>query len=187
MTEETGIYKALRVWGEEWQDGGFEDTGEHLSESVIYKLAEPGGLQNADQKDVEHLSLCPLCQETWVGWLESLEILHDENDSSGERLLSAGFLKAASSSLFNDPVTLESACGMFELSVFPDLDDPGRALVTLELKAEEHKYNRKYCSVRDGRGMLLLKGIFDDGRLAGRVDNISSLDLKTWTVVVGGG
>ncbi len=188
MVEDKVLFNALRVWqtGDDSRKAAL--PGDHLSEDELYSLAEPGGLERAPEPVLEHLSFCAVCQNGWVEWLDSLAILNDKSDTPGiSRTIGHGYLKAASASLFAEPVCLTSSCGRFELSVYPELDNPSRGMVTLEVKQGVDELQSCYCVVRDGTSAIILQGFLDDGRLAARVDELAQLDLKTWTVVAGGG
>lgn len=184
MSDDIMIRMALSAWQKAAAEGDPSKAGEHLAEETLYRLAMPGGLQSGADKDLQHLSLCPECQEEWISWLDSLETLSDEQLTEEEDLqLGVGFLKAASSpSLFAEPVSLESACKRFELAVYPELDRLGQGMVVIEVKRDENVFEGKYCTVRGGTGGIILQGRIEDSRLAGRISDLSSLDLKTWTV-----
>lgn len=185
MQDESLIHKALSAWkllpGEQLKGS----TQKHLGEEILYQLALPGGLQDAAAEDLEHLSLCPVCLKEWSSWLESLDILADnEEDTNGQDIhLSFGFLKAASASLFTEPISLDSACGRFELSIYPDREQVKQGMIVIEIRKDAKSFENRYCVVRDGTGTIILRGMLEDGRLAGRLDDLSQLDLKTWTVV----
>lgn len=186
MIKDAFIRKALDVWQENAPELKVSD---HLSEETLYRLACPGGIAGGTDEEVEHLSSCTLCRREWNSWMESLDILTDEEErlEDGGMVLSGGLLKAASASLFSETVTLESGCGRFELSIFPNLDQPDRAMVVIEVKMDMEKLEGKYCVVRDGTAAVILKGVIEDGRCAGRIASLSTLDLKTWTVQVHSG
>lgn len=161
--------------------------GDHLGEQELYQLAGKGGLENASEAAVEHLSRCRRCRESWEAWLETQAILAADDDAEeDDRHLAAGFLWAASSSLWREPVSLPSSCGRFELCLYPELDHPSRGMVVLEVREGSMEGEPGYCVVRDGTGAVILQGTPEDGRLAGRVEELSLLDLKTWTVVADG-
>lgn len=186
MIKDTYVGKALEMWQENVSESV---VGEHLAEETLYRLASPGGIAAGTDEEIEHLCLCTLCRREWNSWMESLDILTDEDESleEGGMVLSGGLLKAASASLFSETVSLESGCGRFELSIFPNLDQPELAMVVIELKQDMEKLEGKYCVVRDGTGAVILKGVIEDGRCAGRISSLSTLDLKTWTVLVHSG
>lgn len=191
MVDET-MKKVLELWqshGEFFEDELEAEPvpGAHLEEQELYQLAGKGGLENASEAAVEHLSRCRRCRENWEAWLETHAILAAEDDAEeDDRHLAAGFLRAASSSLWREPVSLPSSCGRFELCVYPELGHPSRGIVVLEVQEESMEGEPVYCVVRDGTGAVILQGMPEDGRLAGRVEELSALDLKTWTVVADG-
>ena len=96
-----------------------------------------------------------------------------------------GLLKAAASVDWKNPLQLESSCGQFLLTVFPEVDSSERGLVTLEVKELEQGtvVERQRLVVRDAEGMILLAGTMQDGRLAGRNHNLQDLKLDSWTLV----
>lgn len=182
MDEDTFIRKAFEAWQENSQQAV---TGEHLGEEVLYRLASPGGLGSGSIQEITHLTMCAQCRQEWQSWQESIAIVEDEEESEPiDVVLSGGMLKAASASLFSEPVSLTSGCGKFELSLFPELDMPDKAMVVIEVLQDQAGFEGRYCVVKDGKGVVLLKGVIEDGRCAGRVDSLSVLDLKTWTVQV---
>ena len=80
MNEEDRLQSCLRVWKENYTDkttSGGSDIS-HLSDHEIYPLAEDGGMQRADPGVIEHLSICPVCMEKWVGWRKARENLQGE-------------------------------------------------------------------------------------------------------------
>lgn len=182
MGNDTFIRKALEVWQESSQQAVADA---HLDEEVLYRLATPGGLAGGSEQEIIHLTMCAQCRREWQSWQESIAIAEDEGElDSFDVVLSGGMLKAASASLFSEPVSLTSGCGKFELSLFPELDMPDKAMVVIEVLQDQAGFEGRYCVVKDGKGAVLLKGVIEDGRCAGRVDSLSALDLKTWTVQV---
>ncbi len=182
MGEDTFVGKAFEVWQKDSQQAV---AGEHLEEDVLYRLACPGGLGSGSEQEIVHLTMCAKCRQEWQRWQESIVIVEDEEELEPlDVVLSGGMLKAASASLFSEPVSLTSGCGKFELSLFPDLDMPDKAMVVIEVVQEQAGFEGRYCVVKDGKGAVLLKGVIEDDRCAGRVDSLSVLDLKTWTVQV---
>ncbi len=185
MGKDETIMKAMQIWQSQ-PEGVVHGTpgGVHLKSDALYRLAECSGLKEASEQELEHLSLCPICLAAWVEWQESLQILK-MTDSGPAVMMTYGLLKAAASTEWKEPQQLESACGRFLLTVFPELDSPGRGLITLELKAQEQDtaVEGQRLVVRDAEGMVLLAGTLRDGRLAGRNDNLYAIKLASWTIV----
>ena len=186
MTDQQMITRALSAWAsEQSEDERHNPAGSHLADTALYRLAAAGGLEDASDEEREHLALCPSCLAAWASWCDSLEIVAGEAETSEARC-GIGLLKAASASLFQEPLSLLSTCGRFELSVYPEREEGRRGLVTLEVLDAADSEGR-CCEVRDGAGTILLQGIIEEGRVAGRIDDLAALDLKTWTVFIGGG
>lgn len=184
MVDDPILHRALTAWMEGSDGGRLDLPSGHLDEAVLYRLSQPGGLDAAAEAELDHLSLCPVCLAAWNEWLDTEEIIDGDGDERVEPTCSVGFLKAAAASLYQGPLSLVSSCGRFELSVYPELREHGRGLVTLEVLGADEVHERGFCVVRDGVGTVILQGSIEDGRLAGRIDDLSLLDLKTWTVLV---
>ncbi len=185
MTDQQMITQALTVWASEQSEDERRDPAEtHLTDTALYRLAVAGGLEDASDDERQHLALCPSCLAAWASWGDTLEIVAGEDDA--EELCGIGLLKAAAASMFQEPLSLLSTCGRFELSVYPEREEGRRGLVTLEILDTADSEGR-CCVVRDGAGTILLQGVIEEGRVAGRIDDLAALDLKTWTVFIGGG
>lgn len=154
----------------------------HLTDSELYNLASDHGLQHAEVNTLEHLSLCPTCMRAWLEWKETLEILEEQEEEKADEYFATGLLRAASASLYSEPLSLPSSCGRFELTIFPDMEANNQAMVVLEVVESQDMFNGVFAVVRDGSSRVILQGTIEDARCAGRINELNSLDLKTWTV-----
>jgi len=157
----------------------------HCSDEQLWRLTQRGGGAAMAEAEAEHLSTCPECLARWAEWAEVAAIMDsDEAEERGETCAGIGFLKAASASLYREPVSLESSCGRFELTVYPDLEIAGKGLLTVEVVDHPERFEGRCCVVRDTTGDIIVSGVFEDGRVAGRSEDLSRIHLKTWTIVV---
>lgn len=180
--ENKDLLQALNTW----QGHFVPEIGEsHLTDEQFYRIAMSEGQADSQNDDIEHLSLCAACQKKWVDWLDTVDILKsDVTENSGQICSGVGFLKAASASVYKEPVTLESTCGRFELTVYPDLDFASGAMLAVEALKELPQFEGRRCVVRDANGLLLVSGVIEDGRVADRIMDLASADLTTWTIVL---
>jgi len=186
MGKDEIIMKAIRVWQNKIGKSLGEIAGEdHLGPEILYRLADTSGLKNANEQELEHLSLCPACLTAWVEWQESIKTINMP-DLATDAFMTYGLLKAAATVEWIEPLQLESACGQFLLTVFPELSSPDRGMITLEVKdlQQDTVVEGRHLIVRDGNGANILSGMLCEGRLAGRYENIKRLKLDSWTLVV---
>jgi hypothetical protein len=58
-------------------------------------------------------------------------------------------------------------------------------MVTLDVLADDAKtLEGKQATVRDKKGRIIARAVFQGGRFARHIDRISELDLSLWTVIV---
>ena len=183
MNTEKQIESCLRVWKEDALER-MRDTA-HLPDETLYTMAEKDGINNAAPEALEHLSLCPICMEKWAAWHESISMV-EEDEAEADMIMSYGTheLKAAATEKPFEPVTSKSSCGRFNLGLFPQVDNPEKGLVTLDvIKTGDISYENRYVMVRDRNGRIFLKGKIHQNRLARRCENLSDIDLSKWTVM----
>ena len=183
--ENNSLNQNLRIWKEMQGDPGEKPLGNfpHLSEEALYQLAEKGGIKKGDRDAVEHLSHCPICMKEWVAWREAIRTV-DELDDEEEAVMSYGMLKAAATHKPMEPLSQQSGDERFRLGVLPEIDRPTKGMITLDAVVEAGSFEGRRVFVRDRKGRVLLEGKMHDGRLARLCDDLSQLDLSTWTVYV---
>ncbi|MBW2215602.1 MAG: hypothetical protein JRF34_00160 [Deltaproteobacteria bacterium] len=192
MNTDISFHDCLRHWKDVHTPGAEnkDAKGVHLSSEDIYRMAEPEGIEKSPRETIEHLSLCPRCLSKWAEWLKAINAVADlEVDEGYERnaspQMSYGLLKAAATEGPKDPLSLRSACGRFALNLLPQMDNPEKGMVTLET-AGSAEADLEGCRIllRDANGLVILEGKLRHGRLARLCENISGIDLNTWTIVV---
>ena len=186
MQNEMNLNTCLQAWNDVYfDDPAFE--GDHLASDMLYRMAGPGGIYGSSQYEVEHLSLCPKCLDEWASWRRALSVI-EESDQGLEddyTFMSYGILKAAATKGLKDPISVLSECGRFTLGIFPQIDDPAKAMITLEIAENDTTlFEDRTTVVKDRNGLLLLKGKVQNGRLARRFEDLNKVDFSTWTVVV---
>ncbi|MCP4623091.1 MAG: hypothetical protein GY850_06120 [bacterium] len=161
----------------------------HLSRRELHAMAETGGIEKAGKESMAHLSGCPVCLHEWAEWrraISTVEGLEEEDDEDDEQMpfsVSHGMLEAAATEGKKRSLRLNSKCGKYTLGLNLQMDDPGRGMITLEAAtAEGVSVEDRQVTVRDRNGLVLVKGRLRNGRLARVHDNISEIDLTTWTV-----
>ena len=182
----------LRVWKEVYSQRPEQETeiGGHLSTEALYKMACPSGLEASAPEAVNHLSRCPLCLEEWALWRNALSTVESLDNEDGEKedawaVMACGMREAAATAGPEEAVNIRSSCGRFIFGLLPQVDHPEKGMVTLEAVSDGHMdVEGKYAMVRDGNGSVVLEGRLRHGRLARICDNISEIDLSTWTLVV---
>ncbi len=184
------FHESFKYWNEVYfSDVKTEaEKGRHISTKEIYMMAEYRGIEKCRQELVEHLSLCPACLKKWAEWrmaVNTLENLEKDDLSEQENLLSYGLLKAAATDGPKGPLSLRSSCGKFTLNLLPQMDDPGKGMITLESTTDgNHDLKERNVTIRDANGLVILDGKFRHGRLARRCDNITDIVLNSWTIVI---
>lgn len=188
MSRQITTTHALETWAATTQI-----AQDHLDVSTLYKYAGPSGLKDAPLLDIRHLSLCPKCMDTYKAlcdYQSDLESGMASDMESGflseqpqETIFSFGMLQAASSTL-SEPAFISSECKKFMLGIYPQMDDPDKALVVLETADGESDCKEMNVRVTDANGRLILNAIIHQGRAAGKIDNLDDIDLSTWSIVV---
>lgn len=177
MREKISFKRALYLWRN--SQTSYQD---HLSMEQLYRLSTSNGLKTADSFELDHLSLCSECLDTWEDF-SSLTKVDSDPEIEDEAIISYGFLKAASAKM-TEPVFVKSSCKKFTLGIFPDMDKSDKGMAVLETLNEPVSYDGRNASVRDARGVIVLKSKIVNGRSASKIEQINSLDLSNWTIVL---
>ena len=180
------IEDALDLWREEWEEGAGEGaSGEHVAREALRRLAEPDGLVRARPEDLAHVSLCPRCLAEWAA---AVRAEAEAREPRGAPMLDYGLLEAAAT---RDAVPtarrLSTRSGSYVLTFSPNVDDPSRGLVTLEVGPTfaPGLEGRRVKVHASASGETLLDGIVRSGCLARRCEDLAAVDLsRGWTVVV---
>ncbi len=157
----------------------------HVPLERLYKLSLDGGIKQGKPEDIHHLSLCPVCLETWeaMATIETSEKA-DDYEETEEIEMAIGFLEAASTDV-STPLYIKSSCSRFMLGIFPEVDNPSKGMAVIETIPEQKKfYEGGVVIVKDANGTHILKAIIKQGRAAVKVDNLEIFDFSTWTVVL---
>ena len=180
---------ALDLWREEREKEA--DAGGHAPREALRRLAAPGGLDRARPEDLAHVSLCPQCLAGWAAAVRAgVGAGFGARAGAGERrgapVLDYGLLEAAEARGPAPARRLRSRSGSYVLTLSPNVDDPARGLVTLEV-------DPTFAPGLEGRrvkvhaiasGEVLLDGAVKSGYLARRCEDLAALDLsRGWTVV----
>ena len=174
---------ALTTWQMWKQTSGDSRWEDHLAPETLYQLSRDKGLKQASETDLNHLSACPGCLDQW----ELLCFLDTETKDDSSDIIAFGRLKAAASDETGpgrEPVYLQSGCGRFELGIFPEPGRPGKGMVTLDLLGKGQGMEGAQATVKDASGRTILAAKIVHSRTAARVENIDTLDLSLWTVVI---
>ncbi|BBO92954.1 hypothetical protein [Desulfosarcina ovata] len=176
----------LQVWSDVYSiPMTTQEEGSHPDFDEIYKMAQPDGIKNATNASIEHISHCPICMKEWAKWRRAISAVAIEEDEE-DRYMSYGMLEAAATEDTSESVSLQSTCGKFTLSLLPRLDDPEKGMITLEaVGSSEFDLEGQRVVLRDRKGRTLLEGKLRHGRIARNCENLTDIDLSTWTIVVG--
>ena len=194
MNIENGLASSLQIWKEVYPVLTEEDreADDHLPMEALYNMAGPGGIEKADDKALNHLSLCPICLEEWASWRNALTAVAelDRPEASEDEpipVMAYGMREAAATAKPDEPINIRSSCGRFIFGLLPQLDNPEKGMVTLEAVADgDMTVEGRYVTVRDRNGLVVLEGRLRHGRLARTCEKLSEIDLTTWTLVVDG-
>ncbi len=181
MNKKTDFKTALNLWAEY-----HPEQGSHIPPGKIWQFAQAGGIQGAAESEIEHLSLCPRCLDTWGVFVSLLEVeAADEYESTASGvIITYGHLQAAATSDI-EAMLLTSACGQFQLGIFPGADDSSSGMATLEIIGNQAgSCEGMSAGVRDAENRMILKGTIRHNRTAFPVKKIHELNLSTWTVVI---
>ncbi len=179
MNIQNNLEQRLRDW-----KSSFEFEGPHLPDDVLYRLANAGGIKNADNETARHLSLCPTCLEKWADWRRAISAAEESTQESHEEFMSYGMLEAAASTGPLQPLNLQSRCGSFCLGVLPSMGNPDKGLLTLEAIGQiAASLEGRRVTIRDRRGTVLIDGHLHEGRVARPCEHLGEIDLSTWTIV----
>lgn len=178
MNKKIKTKQAFEIWKEY---SAFEQ--DHLSMQRLYELSLTDGLKNAEEYEVEHLSLCPQCLDNWEVFCDvTMPFTADDYDEEYS-ILSCGFLKAASTG-FTESIYIKSDCKKFRLGIFPEIDNPANGMAVLETIDENRSYDGMEASIMDAKGKIVLKNIIKHGRAVSKIDNLDTLELSKWTIVL---
>jgi len=194
MNIENGLASSLQIWKEVYPVLTEEDreADDHLPMEALYNMAGPGGIEKADDKALNHLSLCPICLEEWASWRNALTAVAelDRPEASEDEpipVMAYGMREAAATAKPDEPINIRSSCGRFIFGLLPQLDNPEKGMVTLEAVTDgDMTVEGRYVTVRDRNGLVVLEGRLRHGRLARTCEKLSEIDLTTWTLVVDG-
>ena len=171
-----------------WQQAAIVDFdsfgvgGRHLSDDELYGLAVSGAISRAREQQVEHLSLCPVCQQKWAEWLRAVYLAGGLEEDRGN-IHSFGLLEAAAGLKQQDAISSKSACGKFVLGVYPKKGLADQVMITLEyIGGEAADMEGRQFVVRERGGRVLLDGLLRNGRLARVYDSLDDIDLGQWTL-----
>ena len=170
-----------------WKQSGFinDSSNEHLDDDTLYQLASENSITSGDEQQKQHLSCCPICLEKWANWRKAISVTQSSEQQQQHSTMSYGMLEAAADNNSQQPLNLHSHCGSFNLGLFPDREHPESALVTLKVIGDNsEQLEGQQVTVRDNNGKIILACSIQDGRAARRIDQLSSIDLSQWTVVV---
>ena len=176
---------ALELWREEREkDAGAGAPGGHVPRDALRRLAGPGGLARARPEDLAHVSLCPRCLAEWAA---AVRAGAEARAPRAAPVLDYGLLEAAATQGPVQARRLRTQSGSYVLTFSPNVDDPARGLVTLEVDPAfapglEGRRVKVYASAS---GETLLDGVVRSGYLARRCEDLAAVDLgRGWTVVV---
>ena len=192
MNRENTLQPCLQIWKDVYSESRKIEAGGtgHLAEEDLYRMAESGGMDRAGEKALDHLSLCPACLSEWAAWRRAITALEEletgEADQEGTvPQFTYGMREAAATAGSGEPLSIQSRCGRFVLGILPKVNDPEKGMITLEAVADEDmSVEGKSVMLRDRNGRLLLEGTLHNGRLARLCENLSGIDLTTWTLMV---
>ena len=184
MNDEEKLQPYLRIWKNIYTEKMKTDPYDipHILEEDIYKMVEDGGMVKADPEAIEHLSLCPVCMDNWVGWREAISVL-EQGGGEEQSIMSYGIVEAAATHDIKEAINYHSACGRFTLTLSPPLDSEEEWLVTLRAVDDHISFEGMYIEIRDRNGVLLLEGRLVNGRLARYRGDLSNVDLSNWTII----
>jgi hypothetical protein len=165
-----------------WEKHSFVDR-DHLSLERLYEFSLTDGLKNAQEYEIQHLSLCPICLDKWEIFCLSAQPFAADDYDKDLPVLSCGFLKAASSG-FTEPLYIRSDCKKFMLGIFPEIDNPAKGMAVLETIDEKKSYDDMEATIMDAKGKIVLKNIIKHGRAATKIEILDTLDLSKWTIVL---
>jgi len=167
MDEEEKLQSYLRIWKNICTEKSKTDPYDipHIPEEDIYKMAEVGGMGKADPEAIEHLSLCPICMDSWIGWREAVSVLK-QDEAEKEYIMSYGLVEAAATHDVKEAINYHSACGRFTLTLSPPMDSGEQWLVTLRAMDDHISFEGIFIEIRDRNGVVLLEGRLVNGRLA---------------------
>ncbi len=185
MTNSENINSALETWRDVRTELSHTEQNAHLDETTLVRIAADGGLHEASKSELEHLDNCPLCLAAWASWRRAFSVVYEcEEEKEIEEDLfkdgAYGFLEAAATtSPKAQGLVVESSCGSYRLEVLPDRESPEKGMIVLSslVKSDDNK-----VTVRDKKGLEILSGTFENGRLARLCRNLDELDLSVWTV-----
>lgn len=180
------LKEGLEIWSRN-RDISCSAEGEHFSLNELLGLMEPGSMAKLPTGRKEHLSRCSECLQKWLDMSEEQNFIEELQDhQTSDDWYSGGMMEAASSEVTSS-VALESRCGNFQLSLYPDGDKKGEGMISLEyIGSSGPDIEGKRVTVRDRSGSILLDGSMRAGRIASISKEFTTIDLQAWSVHVHG-
>ena len=174
------LEQGLRIWQENTVS---QPDVNHLDAETLQRFADKGGLHDADEQALEHLSRCPQCLASWAALCRSTSPAHEYGVA--DDWYSGGVMEAASSKGSGEPITSPSSCGRFLLTLYPDAQGSASGMITLEVTgAAAGSLEKNTVRLRDRAGTTFLDGTIIRNRLARRTDILQKIDLHTWSIKV---
>ncbi len=183
MIHDTELQQLLHLWSQTdpvCLPRASQEQEKHLDDTTLFKMAQPSGLATAQPNELKHLSGCPLCLQQFAEWHQAM--IDASQKQSRPTIMSYGLRQAAASPGSAEPKNLTSTCGQFILGIYPEVDNPKRGMITLDLAPGTQGLQEKFITIRDANATLLLDGSLHNNRLARIIDNLDEIDLSAWTI-----
>ncbi len=179
-----GLKEALEIWA-----STAKADGDHIDQSRLEVLASEGGMASALPHEMEHLSLCPVCMESWNRLVQAASSGEEDSTVSLDHIETAPdfsmdycMMQAAASPQAH-AVEMVSASGDFTVSILPDMEEEESVMVTLQVAPDRlPKYEGKEAVVRDYFGDVLFQRPITGGRAAALLEEADFKRLQLLSI-----
>ena len=147
-----------------WREG--QEPGPHPSFDELYALASDG-VARATDPVLAHLTRCGQCNR------ELRELVDAVENAVGFDMA----LAKAAEARITIPMSMSTACGKYEIAIYPRTDGSDEALITVEVTPGfREALEGSVVTVSDRTGRELLSATIVLGRAAGHLRGLASLD-----------
>ncbi len=169
----------MKIWREIYSDG--PETS-HLTPTAIHSLSRPGGLENALNTKLDHLSSCPECLKQWSTACSQSTL---QGEDAADDWYSGGMLEAAASQRSPGIIVLPSNCENFEIRLLPQDGSTKKYMAVVEVVSlRKSDFENSHIFIKDKDGKLLLEGKVAGARLAREIEDLDEFDISAWSMIV---
>ncbi|RKY26794.1 MAG: hypothetical protein DRP61_05410 [Candidatus Omnitrophota bacterium] len=142
----------------------------HISIDELYDFLNQNVSLERRAEIMEHLIRCSVCSK------KLKELMEAEEKANAMDVV---FLKAAATFKPEWPIRVQTEGGKYIVTISPHEEEPERGLITVEVdRYWTRQIEGRPIVVRDGNKRELLRGTVINGKVAGKLDKLSDIELN---------